>query len=505
MVRRPQVALALGLFLAASTASALDLQRFEQRLTEHRLDNGLTFLIYERPEAPVVSFYTYVDVGAAQEVPGITGLAHMFEHMAFKGTTTIGTKDFAAEKAAMAEVDAAYHAWATERDKSFGRDDAKVAELKKALEEAQQKARSFVASNEFTEIIERAGGVGINASTGADNTDYFYSLPSNKVELWAYLESERYLDPVLREFYVERDVVMEERRMRTDSQPLGRLIEQYLGAAYLAHPYGQPGVGHQSDLERFTREDALAFYAKYYTPANMTIAIVGDVKAKSLIPMLETYFGRLPKGEKTPPLRTIEPKQIGERSVVIREASQPIYVEGYHRPAASHPDHAAYEALVDVLSNGRTSRLYRSIVRDAKAASFASAFNGFPGDKYPNQVLFFAFTTPDTSIETLQGLLRTEIEKITSEPITDEELAMVKTRAKAGLIRGLGSNMGIAQQLAYYHVIHGDWRELFRSVEAIDALTKEDILRVAKETLVPNNRTVAMIVNEEAGAGAGGE
>lgn len=502
MTRRQFAALAIGSCLASNAASALDLADFEKRLTEHQLDNGLTFLIYERPEAPVVSFYTYVNVGSVQEVAGITGLAHMFEHMAFKGTTRIGTTDAVAEAAAMAEVDVAYHAWATERDREHGRDEAKLAELRAALDAAEAKAKSFVVNNEFSEIIERAGGVGLNASTGSDQTDYFYSLPANKVELWAYLESERFLDPVLREFYIERDVVMEERRMRVDSQPLGRLLEQYLGMAYQSHPYGVFGIGHASDLERFTREDAKAFYAKYYTPANMTIAIVGDVQAKSLIPMLEKYFGRLPKGEATAPLRTREPKQLGERRAVLREQSQPVYVEGYHRPAATHPDQAAYEGLVDVLSTGRTSRLYRALVRDQKVAAFAGAFNGFPGDKYPNQLLFFAFTAADKGIDELEAALRKEIERISNEPITEVELEMVKTRAKASLIRELDSNMGIAQQIAGYHVLHGDWRELFRSVERIDKLTAADIQRVAKATFIESNRTVAMIVNEAANSAA---
>ena len=278
----------------AGAAGAQDLASFEKRLTEHRLDNGLTFLIYERPGAPVASFYTYVNVGSAQEVPGITGLAHMFEHMAFKGTTKIGTSNYEAEAEAMAKVDDAYHAYSRERLNPFGSDPEKLAELEKAWKDAQDEAREHVVANEFGEIIDREGGVGLNASTGADRTDYYYSLPANKVELWAHLESERFLDPVLREFYKERDVVMEERRMRYESQPIGRLIEQFVSAAFIAHPYQSLGIGYMSDLQSFTREDAEEFYDTYYTPANMTIAIVGAVEAEEIIPILETYFGRLP-------------------------------------------------------------------------------------------------------------------------------------------------------------------------------------------------------------------
>ncbi|MDH3255189.1 MAG: insulinase family protein, partial [Acidobacteriota bacterium] len=388
--------LTLCLLLVAGltgVAGAQDLASFEKGLTEHKLKNGLTFLIYERPGAPVASFYTYVDVGAAQEVPGITGLAHMFEHMAFKGTTRIGTSDYEAEVKALTEVDRAYHAYAAERAKRSV-DQERLEQLKAELKEAQKKAGEFIVANEFGEIIDRAGGVGLNASTSSDNTDYYYSLPANKVELWAHLESERFLDPVLREFYKERDVVMEERRLRTESQPIGRMIEQFVSAAFIAHPYQQPVVGHMSDLQSFSREDAADFYDTYYAPANITIAIVGAVKAKEIIPILETYFGRMPAGDLPPPLRTVEPEQIGERIVRIPDPSQPIYVEGYHRPAVTHPDNDAYDALADVLSTGRTSRLYRSLVRDKKIAAQSGAFNGFPGQKYPNLMLFFGVPTP---------------------------------------------------------------------------------------------------------------
>jgi predicted Zn-dependent peptidase len=489
------IASAAGLLFGA-LAWAQDLAWFEANLTEHRLDNGLTFLIYERPGAPVVSFYTYVNVGSAQEVPGITGLAHMFEHMAFKGTTKIGTSDYQAEARAMAKVDEAYHAYDRERRNPFGSDPERVAEFKAAWEAAQDEAREYVVANEFGEIIDRAGGVGLNASTGADQTNYRYSLPANKVELWAYLESERFLDPVLREFYKERDVVMEERRMRIESQPIGRMIEQFVSAAFIAHPYHSLGIGYMSDLQTFTREDAQEFYDTYYSPANMTISIVGAVEAKNIIPILDKYFGRLPAGEPTPPLRTVEPEQIAERIVRMPDPAQPFYIEGYHRPAVTDDENDAYDALADVLSTGRTSRLYRSLVRDKKIAAQAAAFNGFPGQKYPNQMIFFAVPTPGHTNEEVQDAIREEIERIKAELISDEELAKIKTRAKANLIQGLQSNMGIARQLGFYQGIFGDWRELFRRVDRIEALAKEDIQRVAQQTLKTTSRTVGLIYTE---------
>jgi predicted Zn-dependent peptidase len=500
MSNRPRpgtlAALALIAMLAAVPAAAQDLAAFEKNLTVHKLENGMTFLIYERPVAPVFSFYTYVDVGSAQEVPGITGLAHFFEHMAFKGTTVIGTTDYKAEKAAMDTVDAAYAAYWREKIKPQPNEE-KLKGLYEAFEQAQEEAREFVKKNEFGEIIDRNGGVGLNASTSADNTDYFYSLPANKLELWAYLESSRFLDPVFREFYKERDVVMEERRLRTESQPIGRLVEQMLAVAFVAHPYRQPTLGYMSDLQSINRADAWEFYKKHYTPANMTTAIVGDVKAKEVVPILDEYFGRIPAGPKPEPLRTVEPTPLVERIVRMPDKSQPVYVEGYFRPAATHPDNAIYNAIADVMSTGRTSRLYRSLVRDKKIAAAAGAFNGFPGTKYPNLMLVFGITTPGSTNEDIQAAVREEIEKIKTEPITDAELKRVKTRAKAGLVRGLANNSGLAIQLATYQATRGDWRELFTSVDKIEKVSKEDILRVAKELFKPTNRTVAMVYNED--------
>ena len=214
----------------------------------------------------------------------------------------------------MAKVEKAYAAYDAERRRPVGRDDKKVAELEKAWKDAIAAADKFVKVNEFGDIIDREGGTGLNAFTNDDETGYHYSLPANRLELWAYLESQRFLHPVLREFYKERDVVHEERRLRTDSQPVGRLFEQFLSAAFIAHPYQRPVVGWDSDLNTFSATDAEQFYKKYYVPSNMVVALVGDVKAKEILPMLERYFGRLPAGPQPEPTRTIEP-QIGRAHV----------------------------------------------------------------------------------------------------------------------------------------------------------------------------------------------
>jgi predicted Zn-dependent peptidase len=252
-----------------------------------------------------------------------------------------------------------------------------------------------------------------------------------------------------------------------------------------------------SDLQAFTRLDAVRFYEAHYAPSNITIALVGDVDAQAVMPMLRKYFSRLPARAAPPPLRTEEPMQIGEKTIVLPDPSQPVYVEGYHRPSEQSPDDAVYDALGDILSTGRTSRLYRNLIRDKQIAVAAGAFNGFPGSKYPNLLLFFAISAPGHGNEEIRDAIRAEIDRIRTEPVGDEELKMVKTRAKADLIRSLDNNGGIAEQLATYQARFGDWRQLFRSVERIDAVTKEDILRVASATFIPTNRTVGMIVTEE--------
>jgi predicted Zn-dependent peptidase len=498
------LAAALALATAAGLASAQDLASFEARVSERQLANGLTVIVCERPQAPVFSFFIHVDAGSDREVPGITGLAHMFEHMAFKGTDVIGTTDYAAEAAALERVEQAYAAYDRERRRPVGRDEARLAELEKAWKEAIAEADRYVVRNAFGEIIDREGGVGLNAFTSSDETGYFYSLPVNRLELWAYLESERFLKPVMREFYKERDVVMEERRMRTDSQPIGRLVEQFLAAAFTAHPYGQPGVGWPSDLQSFSASDAAEFYRRYYVPANMTLAVVGDVKATQLMPLLERYFGRLPKVAKPEPLRTVEPPQRAERTVVLRDPAQPFYVEGYHRPDARDPDDAVYDVISDILSSGRTSRLYRALVRDKKIAAAAAGFSGFPGTKYPNLFAFYAVPTPGHTPQEVQAAIREEIEKLKTADVSDEELEMVKTRARADLIRRLASNQGLALQLATYKARLGDWRELFRQVDALAKVSKADVRRIASQVFVPENRTVGIVESTRPSTAGGG-
>ncbi len=478
--------------LSVTMVHAQDLGSFEQHVTEHRLKNGWTFLLVERPVTPVFSFITRVNVGSAQEGAGQTGLAHMFEHMAFKGTPRLGTKDYQAEQVALVALEKAYQAYQAEK-LSRNADPEKVQSLFDLFKLRQKEASQYVIKNEFGDIIEREGGVALNAFTGADVTGYFYSLPANKVELFAYLESERFLEPVFREFYEERDVVMEERRLRTESQPFGRLLEQFVSTAFMAHPYHHPVIGYASDIQSYTMTDAKEFYQAQYVPSNMVTAIVGDIQTRQVIPLLEKYFGRIPAGSPPPPLRTVEPTSIAEKTVVLQDPSQPLYLEGYHKPAATHVDQPVYDAIDDILTNGRTSRLFRSLVRDKQIAVSVGAYGAYPGDKYPHIWLAYGVPGRGVSNQVVQEALREEFNKLKTENVSDEELARFRTRAKAGLLRSLNNNLGLAMHMTDYHMLFGDWRELFRYITRFDHVTKADIRRVAQAVFQPTNRIVGMI------------
>jgi predicted Zn-dependent peptidase len=500
----------LAIFVAlCALATAQDLASFEKRITVKKLDNGLTVIICERPEAPVFSFDTHVDVGSVQDPMGQTGMAHMFEHMAFKGTDTIGTTDYAAEKVALAKVEKAYAAYIEERDKGVARNDQKLKELQKAWQDAIAEAQKYVKPNEFPQILESNGAEGLNANTSLDETAYHYSLPENRLELWAYLESTRFIHPVMREFYKERNVVIEERRMRTDSNPIGRLLEQFVTAAYQAHPYHRPTIGWMADLNSFSATDAQHFFDKYYIPSNMVVSVVGDVKAAEAMPVIEKYFGRIPSGQKQDERTTTEPPQNSERRVVLYDRSQPLYLEGYHRPDYRSPDDAVYDAIADLMSNGRTSRLYRALVRDKKIAADSAGFTGLPGVKYPHLFAFYAFPLPGHKPEEMAEAIHSEIERLKREDISDDELKMIRTRAKANLLRGLDSNQGLASELALYQTRYNDWRELFHQVDNLDKVSKADIRRIANQTFVPTNRTVGIIESvaptQAAGQNGGGQ
>ncbi len=354
-----------------------------------------------------------------------------------------------------------------------------VAQLEAEFQQVEAQAAKLVKQNELGQIVEQAGGVGLNANTSTEATRYLYSFPANKLELWMSLESERFLDPVIRrEFYKERDVILEERRMRVDNSPIGMMVEKFIDTAYKVHPYRRPVIGYDEDIRNLTPEDVQKFFDAHYVPSNLTIAIVGDVNPAEQIP--------------------VEPPQKQTREVTLQLPSQPWYLEGYHRPAVTHPDNAVYEIIGSLLSNGRTSRLYKSLVERQRLALNAQGFSGFPGDKYPNLMLFYALTAPGHTVDELAVALRQEIDKLKTEPVAAVDLERVKTQARAGLLRTLASNMGMAQQLLEYEVKTGSWQNLFKQLDDISAVTTADIVRVAKETFTPKNRTIGKLLSKEA-------
>ncbi|BAY14358.1 peptidase M16 domain-containing protein [Nostoc sp. HK-01] len=471
------------------------LDRVVKQLTKFQLDNGMKFIVLERHQAPVVSFLTYADVGGVDEPDKKTGVAHFLEHLAFKGTQRIGTTDYKAEKPLLERLEQLDNQIRTA--KADGKK-AEVARLQAEFKQVEAQAGKLVKQNEMGQIVEQAGGVGLNANTSTEATRYFYSFPSNKLELWMSLESERFLEPVLsREFYKEKDVILEERRLRVENSPIGLMIEKFIDAAYKVHPYRRPVIGYDEDIRNLTPTDVQKFFDTYYAPNNLAIAIVGDVNPNEVKRLAQIYFGRFQAKAKPQSQISVEPKQTETRQVTLELASQPWYLEGYHRPAIKHPDNAVYEIIGRLLSEGRTSRLYKSLVEKQQLALTAQGQSGFPGDKYPNLMLFYALTAPGHTVDELATGLRQEIDNLKTQPVTAVELQRVKTQARADLLRSLDSNTGMAQLLLEYEVKTGDWQNLFKQLDEIAAVTPADIQRVAKAAFTPENRTIGKLLSKQ--------
>ncbi len=485
--------LAALLALLPGALYAQDLAAFEKRVTEFTLDNGLHFIVAERHEAPVVSFHTYVNAGAVDDPQGQTGLAHMFEHMAFKGTAEIGSRDWVKEKTAIADIEQRYDALDAERAKGPTADAGKVKALEADLKTAIDSAASYVESNLYPRIIEENGGSGLNASTGEDSTDFFYSLPSNRIELWYLLESQRFKDPVYREFYKERDVVREERRMRVESNPQGTLMETLMASAIEAQPYRRPAGGWPSDIENLRVKDAEKFFHTYYGPSNITIAIVGDVDPAKARQMAIRYFGPIPA--RPLPLRptTFDPAQVGPKVAEVHVPSQPIEVIAYKRPDEYDKDDPVFDVISGILSNGRTGLLYKSLVRDQKVALEAGADASAPGSKYPNLFLLYLVPNMGRTVAENEKALNAVLDSLKTSKVDAETLTRVKTKARAAVIRQLDSNSGLAALLAEYYATYGDWRKLFTSIQDIDKVTADDVQRVARTYFDDRTRTTAFI------------
>jgi predicted Zn-dependent peptidase len=484
------VFLVLGLSITAQTFDAI-----KRQVKVHILDNGMKFIVLERHEAPVVSFRVYADVGSANESYGITGISHLLEHMAFKGSKVVGTTNYEEEAKVLEELDALYDELKAEQVK-VSLDERTLQELKDKFETLRLKAKEYVVNGEFDDMFLREGSRGLNALTSADATKYVNNLPSNKLEFWMAMNADRFQNPVFREFYKERDVVIEERRLSLETRPIGRLVEDFLSTAFKAHPYKHSVVGHMSDLESITRKDVKDYFRKYYGPSNLTVGIVGDVRAAEVFEMAEMYFGNIPSEPRPEPVRTKEPEQWGERRVQVVAKSQPILILGYHRPDMRHADSFALDALANIMGQGRSSRLHESLVKDKKVCVQSGVFSGFPGEKYPNLVAFIAVPSQGHTSEECLALIDEEIAKIKEESVTVEELTKYKRSSVRAMFSRMKSNRSMAELLTYADVVLGDWQRMFDQVEEIQAVSVEDVKRVANTYLNTNHRTIGEIVPE---------
>jgi predicted Zn-dependent peptidase len=485
-----------GLFLFMLISTSVSAQTLEGKVIEHTFSNGLTLLLYERHQAPIIACHTYVNVGSANDKLGQTGIAHMTEHIAYKGTKTIGTTNYAQEKVLLDKLDILWHDIMQERDKGDKADPEKLNRLQEQFKQTEQEAGQYVISEAYSRIIEENGGVSLNASTSRDETQYFVSLPANRLELWMMLEADRIANTVPREFYRERDVILEERRMRTDASPIGTLVEQFLGTAFIAHPYGFPAIGWASDIQDITTDQLMAFFDEYYSVSNMTIAIVGDIQPQEVIRLAEQYFGPLPARPRAPILRTVEPPQPGERRVQVEWEANPYVIIGYHRPSVNHEDDIVFDVISFLLSGGRTARLYKTLIEDKQIAVHIETLATFPGKKYPSLFVVVGVPLAPHTLAEVEEAIYAELERLKTEPVDKHELQKVINNIEASYVDSLSSNSGLAAQLTFAQSVMGDWRAIERQVERIKTITPEDVIRVVKTYFTKQNRTVAWLVKK---------
>lgn len=491
----PVLPVLTAFFLFGTALQAQEFSNVRDSIHERTLSNGMKCIVMERHEAPVASFHVYVDAGAANESYGITGISHLLEHMAFKGTKTIGTSNYSEEAPLLDQMDEIYEEIMAQK-RAVSPDTAVIKQLNSQLQALQSRAKDYVINNEIFDLFLTEGDAGINAYTSSDATQYINSLPSNRLEFWMAVTSDRFLNPVFREFYKEKNVVMEERRM-AENNPIQKLVEDFLAAAFKAHPYHHSVLGHMSDLEQITRDDVKTYFRTYYSPGNMAAAIVGDVDPDEVFRLAELYFGRLEKSGKPAGPRTREPEQWGERQTTVYAQSQPVLITGYHRPKAGHPDNAALNALANIIGEGRSSRLHEVLVKDKKIAVQTGAFNGLPGDKYPNLIAFLAVPSQGHTSEECLAEIDAQIELMKQEPVSAEELLKYKRSVRKSQISSMQSNAEMAAALTNAEIKLGSWREVFRTLQQVDALTAADIQRAASVYLNNQQRTIGKIVTEQ--------
>lgn len=469
--------------------------QLRSRVVEVKLKNGMTFLLVRREGAPTFTAYLRVKVGGVDEQIGYTGLAHIFEHMAFKGTTVVGSKNWPKEKELLNELNKVGDALSLAMVRSQGKETPAIALLKNRLKQLQTMHKKMVKTDEFTRIYQSNGGTGLNATTSKDLTSYFVSLPSDRLSLWAHQESSRLAAPVFREFYRERAVVAEERRMAM-SRGNGRLYEKFIASAFVAHPYRFPTVGWMSDITTIPLSAVRSFFKQYYAPSNMVGAIVGNIDIKKTTALLKATFGKIPASSPPPSVRTVEPKQEGERRVQVEFHTNPQVMIGYHKPTAPHPHDDVFDVIEAILTSGSSSRLYRALVKKRKAQSVWAS--SLPGARFPNVFTLAATPIAPTSTKDIEKVIYKGLERLKKEPVSARELEKVRNQMTMSFVRNLRSNKGLANQLSYFQALLGDWRYATRFNARLKKVTPKAIMEVAKLYFRDSNRTVATLKKVEA-------
>ena len=488
----------LGLILTAPDARG---QGFSDKVKEFTFSNGLRFFVYERHQVPTFAGMIMVKVGSVDERSGETGMAHFFEHMAFKGTSVIGTRDYEKEKPLLKEMDRIGDALAAEYLKGDQTDPAKMKDFKNKLKKLQEEHRKFVVKDELDKLYAENGGEFLNASTGTDSTQYFIMLPANRLELWFLIESERFKNSVLREFYSERDVVAEERKMSLDNTPDGFLRDQFSNIAFIVHPYRHTVVGYMEDIQSYTKAKAVNFFKTFYAPNNMLAAVVGDVRLEEVKRLAEKYFGDIPRGPDPPRPAFVEPAQRGERRVTTWFESEPRIIIGYHMPAPADKQSLALSLASMILSRGSSSRLYRDLVTKRKIAISITATTNYPGSRYPALFVILGQPLHPHTAEDLEKAVYEHLDRLKNEPVTQREIETAVNQAEASLYRaaGFAENVFLAMRLLRNVILYDDMDADVKRVEAMKKITAEEIMAAAKTTFAESNRSVGILMRKEKG------
>lgn len=484
---------ALSAFFAGPAFASSTL---EEKVFEHQFANGMKLLVLERHDTPVVSAYITIGVGSVHETSETRGVAHLLEHMLFKGTKTLGTTDYRKEKPLLEEMEKV----GSKLDALRLQDDAdpsQVAALEQELATLQAEHKQYVVKDVFSRIYSENGGVGYNAFTSKDLTSYLISLPSNKLELWALIESDRMKNPVLREFYTERDVIREERRRSYDTNPSRSHYETLLANAFTVHPYRNPIIGWHSDIANLSPQKTREFLQKYYAPVNTVIALVGDVKAADAVALVERYFADIEPGTPVPVVAAVEPEQNGEKRITEIFDAEPRLAIAWHKPTMPHQDDYVFDLIDQILGSGRTSRLYRSLVEEQQLATSVSVY-GAPGSRYPNLFVIDAVPRHPHTTDELETAIYAELDKVKNELVGEDELNKVRNRLVTDQLRQLKSNSGLARLLTSYQSLADDWRYLATYTKEIEKLSAEEIKAVANKYLTSANRTVVVLKREAA-------